>query len=394
MELTEKQMEYVREAHRRWNIAEGAVRSGKSWLATTYTIPDRVTSLAGKRGIDLILGVSLGNIERNVLLPMRERYGSALVGEIRGMDNAATVFGEKVYCIGAEKKNQTAKLKGSEVKFCYCDELADISEDVFEMLKSRLSLPYSECHAACNPASPSHWLKRFLDTPGLDVYDQHYTIEDNPHLPAEYVDELKKEYAGTVWYDRYIKGEWTLAEGLVYQFPRESIEEDAELLDGEVCWCSIDYGITNPFAALLWTVRDGTAVCVDEWGFDSRREGRRLTDQELYDGLRAFLRGRNVESVVIDPSATSFREVIDREGEWWCVPAKNSVTDGIQLVSRAMGAGQLKIAPRCAGLWSELGAYHWDGKRPDHVVKETDHYCDAMRYFVATVGRDYIGCLA
>ena len=394
MELTEKQMEYVREAHRRWNIAEGAVRSGKSWLATTYTIPDRVTSLAGKRGIDLILGVSLGNIERNVLLPMRERYGSALVGEIRGMDNAATVFGEKVYCIGAEKKNQTAKLKGSEVKFCYCDELADISEDVFEMLKSRLSLPYSECHAACNPASPSHWLKRFLDTPGLDVYDQHYTIEDNPHLPAEYVDELKKEYAGTVWYDRYIKGEWTLAEGLVYQFPRESIEEDAELLDGEVCWCSIDYGITNPFAALLWTVRDGTAVCVDEWGFDSRREGRRLPDQELYDSLRAFLPGRNVESVVIDPSATRFREVIDREGEWWCVPAKNSVTDGIQLVSRAMGAGQLKIAPRCAGLWSELGAYHWDGKRPDHVVKETDHYCDAMRYFVATVGRDYIGCLA
>ena len=394
MELTEKQMEYVREAHRRWNIAEGAVRSGKSWLATTYTIPDRVTALAGKRGIDLILGVSLGNIERNVLLPMRERYGSALVGEISGMDNAATVFGEKVYCIGAEKKNQTAKLKGSEVKFCYCDELADISEDVFEMLKSRLSLPYSECHAACNPASPSHWLKRFLDTPGLDVYDQHYTIEDNPHLPAEYVDELKKEYAGTVWYDRYIKGEWTLAEGLVYQFPRESIEEDAELLDCEVCWCSIDYGITNPFAALLWTVRDGTAVCVDEWGFDSRREGRRLTDQELYDGLRAFLHGRNVESVVIDPSATSFREVIDREGEWWCVPAKNSVTDGIQLVSRAMGAGQLKIAPRCAGLWSELGAYHWDGKRPDHVVKETDHYCDAMRYFVATVGRDYIGCLA
>lgn len=393
MQLTAKQAEYVREAHHRWNIAEGAVRSGKSWLATTYTIPDRVTAGHGRRGINLILGVSLGNIERNVLTPMRDVYGPQLVGEIKGMKNTAQLFGEEVYCIGAEKKNQTAKLKGSEVKFCYCDELADISEDVFEMLKSRLSLPYSECHAACNPASPTHWLKRFIDTDGLDVYDQHYCIEDNPYLPASYVEELKREYAGTVWYSRYIEGKWTLAEGLVYQFARENIEDICDVRDGEVCWCSIDYGITNPFAALLWVVRDGVAHCVDEWGFDSRREGRRLTDQELYDGLRAFLKGRNVDALIIDPSATSMRELIDREGDWWCVPAKNNVNDGIQLVSRAMNAGQLKIAPRCEGLWHELASYHWDSKRPDCVVKETDHYCDAMRYFVSTVGRDYIECL-
>ena len=37
--LTQKQGEYVREAHHRWNFAVGAVRSGKSYLATLYTIP-------------------------------------------------------------------------------------------------------------------------------------------------------------------------------------------------------------------------------------------------------------------------------------------------------------------------------------------------------------------
>ena len=37
--LTEKQAEYVREAHHRWNLAIGAVRSGKSHLAVRYTIP-------------------------------------------------------------------------------------------------------------------------------------------------------------------------------------------------------------------------------------------------------------------------------------------------------------------------------------------------------------------
>ena len=73
--LTEKQKEYVREAHHRWNFAEGAVRSGKSWLANNFTIPDRILHGVGLDGINLIMGVSLGNIERNVLVPMRGQFG-------------------------------------------------------------------------------------------------------------------------------------------------------------------------------------------------------------------------------------------------------------------------------------------------------------------------------
>lgn len=73
--LTDKQKEYVREAHHRWNFAEGAVRSGKSWLANNFTIPDRILHGVGLDGINLLMGASLGNIERNVLVPMREQFG-------------------------------------------------------------------------------------------------------------------------------------------------------------------------------------------------------------------------------------------------------------------------------------------------------------------------------
>lgn len=73
--LTEKQKEYVREARHRWNFAEGAVRSGKSWLANSFTIPDRILHGVGLDGINLLMGVSLGNIERNVSVPMREQFG-------------------------------------------------------------------------------------------------------------------------------------------------------------------------------------------------------------------------------------------------------------------------------------------------------------------------------
>lgn len=73
--LTEKQKECVRGAHHRWNFAEGAVRSGKPWLANNFTIPDRVAHGVGSDGINLIMGVSPGNIERNVSVPMREQFG-------------------------------------------------------------------------------------------------------------------------------------------------------------------------------------------------------------------------------------------------------------------------------------------------------------------------------
>ena len=265
--LTEKQKEYVREAHHRWNFAEGAVRSGKSWLANNFTIPDRILHGVGLDGINLLMGVSLGNIERNVLVPMRERFGEGMVGTIGGPDNTVNLFGQRCYCLGAEKATQKRKLQGSAVKFCYIDEAAGINPEVFEMLKSRLSFEYSECHAGLNPEGPRHWLKQFIDRKDLDIYRQHYTIFDNPYLPKSYVEQLCREYTG-VFYDRYIRGLWTQAGGLVYQTALEpAVIPDIALVESTESapvWVSIDYGITNPFAALLWTIRGGAVVAFDE----------------------------------------------------------------------------------------------------------------------------------
>lgn len=383
MELTDKQLEYVREAHHRWNVAEGAVRSGKSWLATTYTIPDRVTAMAGRPGINLILGVSLGNIERNVLTPMRDRFGDAMVGSIRGAENTATLFGEKVYCLGAEKRSQVSKLKGSEVKFCYCDELADISEDVFEMLKSRLSLPYSECHAACNPESPRHWLKRFLDTDGLDIYDQHYSIEDNPNLPPQYVEELKREYAGTVYYDRYIRGLWTQAEGLVYPDWQRCLEPRyAGAAEREVV--SVDYGTLNATAALRWVLdEEGVWHCVGCYYYSGRDTGRNRTDSEHADEVMRL--APSAERYIVDPSAASFIAELRGRGAR-VTPADNAVLDGIRMTMGAMRSGAIRVADDLEEVSEEFGGYVWDSRgEEDRPVKVADHAMDAMRYFVKTM---------
>ena len=247
MLLSPKQREFVLKANRRWNFKGGATRSGKTYLDFRWMIPIRIRERIGKDGLSVILGVTKSTIERNVLEPMRNLYGDTLVGSISS-DNTAWLFGEKCYCLGAEKVSQVSKIRGASIKYCYGDEVADWSEEVFELLKSRLDKEYSCFDGTFNPQYPGHWLEQFLDS-DVDIFSQTYTIDDNPFLPKKFVEDLKKEYAGTVFYDRYILGEWALAEGLVY--PMFSM--DKHVIQGNpdgpgLFYISIDYGTKNPTA--------------------------------------------------------------------------------------------------------------------------------------------------
>lgn len=215
IELSPKQAEFIKNANKRWNGKIGATRCGKTYLDFTYTIPMRIVERKGKQGLNFILGVSKSTIERNVLEPMRKQWGDRLIGTINS-ENIARIFGEKVYCLGAEKVSQVSKLRGAEAKYVYCDELVEFNQEVFDLLKSRLSLPYSVCDFTGNPASPTHWLKEFIDT-NSNLYIQNWTIYDNPFLSPEFVKALEEEYAGTVYYDRYILGLWKRAEGCIYR---------------------------------------------------------------------------------------------------------------------------------------------------------------------------------
>ena len=227
---TVKQAEYLRESNHRWNMKGGATRSGKTYLDYRWVIPRRLRDRSGKEGLNVILGVTKATIERNVLEPMRQIYGDVLVGYI-GSDNTVGLFGEKCYALGAEKLSQVSKLRGASIKYCYGDEVADWSKDVFDLLKSRLDKEYSCFDGTFNPKDPLHWLKEFIDS-DADVYYQTYSIDDNPFLDKTFVSELKKEYAGTSLYDRYILGLWAASEGALFTTYPEYTEDQTLLYDG------------------------------------------------------------------------------------------------------------------------------------------------------------------
>lgn len=214
LKWTNKQKEYLKNANHRWNFKIGAVRSGKTFQDKEHLIPIRIRERIGKDGLVVLVGVTEATLERNVLRPMRDKFGYQLVGRIS--QNKVWLFGEECYVLGAEKINQVSKIQGASIKYCYGDEVAKWNKDVFDMIKSRLDQDYSLFDGTCNPEQATHWLKEFLDS-NADIYMQHYIIDDNTFLNQTFINNLKKEYYGTVKYDRYILGLWVNAEGIIYK---------------------------------------------------------------------------------------------------------------------------------------------------------------------------------
>jgi PBSX family phage terminase large subunit len=383
MLLSPKQREFVKYGTHRWNFKGGATRSGKTYLDFRWIIPIRIRERIGKDGLAVILGVTKSTIERNVLEPMRNLYGDMLVGTISS-DNTAWIFGEKCYCLGAEKVSQVSKIRGASIKYCYGDEVADWSEEVFALLKSRLDKEYSCFDGTFNPQYPDHWLKKFLDS-NADIFSQIYTIDDNPFLPESFKENLKKEYEGTVYYDRYILGLWVRAEGLVYpMFGDDCITQ--EIPDTGDYYISIDYGTLNPFSAGLWCVGKRSAVRIAEIYYSGRETRAQKTDEEYCDMVERLAGEKTIRAVVVDPSAASFIEALRRRGRFKVRHADNDVMNGIRTVSDFLRNGKIKIHESCENTIREFGLYRWDEKSEvDRVVKENDHAMDEVRYMAMTV---------
>lgn len=216
IDFSSKQKEVWRESvekFHRWNISFGATRSGKTYL-DYYKIPKRIRG-ASDEGLILLLGNTKGTLERNILDPLRQIWTPALVGNI-GSNNKVKLFGRECYALGADKVNQVRRLQGAGLSYCYGDEVTTWHPDVFQMLKSRLDKPGACFDGTCNPDHPGHWFKEFLDS-DADIYKMLFTIDDNPFLDPGFVDSLKQEYAGTVFYGRFIDGKWIAAEGVIYR---------------------------------------------------------------------------------------------------------------------------------------------------------------------------------
>lgn len=219
---SEKQRKVLRNAHCRWNILYGATRSGKTKVS--YSTALLHISEHYNDNI-LFVGKTVNTLDRNVFDEMRKDFGDENIGKIVDK-KSITIFGKRCYCVGANDDRAITKIQGLGIGYAYCDELTTYPENFFNMLKSRLDAPDACCDATCNPEAPSHFVKQFIDKISKDkpedMYAEHFSIYDNPFLEKKFVASLENEYRGTIYFDKWILGNWVKAEGLVFPlFRRE-----------------------------------------------------------------------------------------------------------------------------------------------------------------------------
>ncbi len=297
---------------KRINLLEGSVRSGKTWISLVLwamwvaTMP--------KEGTYLMAAKTLTALERNNL---------NLLLSLVGKDNfsfsvqskKAVLFGRTVYLEGANDARSENKIRGLTLTGAYCDELTLFDEDFFVMLLSRLSEPNAKLFATTNPDSPGHWLMtdyiKRAENDELDFLRIRFLIDDNPYLSKEYVKSLKQEYTG-VFYERFIKGEWRAAEGVVYQ----EFADDPERFklskapdDISFATIGVDFGgnkSAHAFVCLGFTKGFKSCVVLDEFYLKEQISPQRLESEfvrfvkrqkEKYKVLEAFC--DNAESTLI-----------------------------------------------------------------------------------------------
>lgn len=388
-------------------IADGAIRSGKTLCMSLSFIMWAMENYNGQNfGM---AGKTIGSFHRNVLsvlaltLPGRGyqftyRRGDKLLIVRRG--NVMNNF----YIFGGKDESSQDLVQGITCAGFFFDEVALMPQSFVNQATARCSVDGSKFWFNCNPESPAHWFKKeWIDRHDeQDLLYLHFTMDDNLSLSEAIKDRYKRQYTG-VFYDRFIRGLWVIAEGIIYDMfePKKHVVRYDDISDKltESRYIACDYGTQNATVFKLWQKgTDGVWYSVKEYYYSGRDKGKQKTDNEYVDDLVAFIGDRRIRAVIVDPSAASFIAAIRKKTGLSVMKARNDVLDGIREMGVCLNKCRIKYTEENEHTIEEFGAYAWDPKAAergeDVPIKTSDHCMDADRYFIHTilaVGRAKVG---
>ena len=368
-------------------ICDGSIRSGKTVSMTIGFILWSMTRFNHQSFA--ICGRTIEALRRNVIVHIptwleglfkvtERRAENKLIISVGGRANTYYLFG------GRDESSYTL-IQGITLAGVLFDEVALMPRSFVEQAMARCSVSGSKFWFNCNPESPGHWFYKEWITRRVsrNMLYLHFTMDDNLSLDKKIKERYEGMYTG-VFYDRYIKGLWTVAEGLIYSMFNKTYHVVPSIpREYEEYYISCDYGTLNPTSAGLWGLCRGKWYRIREYYYDGRKEQRQRTDEEHYEAIETLAGDLSIRKLIVDPSAASFIEVIRRHDRFIVEQASNRVLDGIRDVATHLNAGDILICDCCEDCIREFGLYRWDEKAAeDRPLKTDDHAMDDVRYFV------------
>ena len=378
-------------------IADGAIRSGKTVSMSLAFVFWAMSTFNGQNFA--MCGKTIGSFRRNVLfwLKLMLRSRGYQVTDHRA-DNLVEISRGEVtnyfYIFGGKDERSQDLIQGITLAGVFFDEVALMPESFVNQATGRCSVDGSKYWFNCNPDGPYHWFKvNWIDKQEeKHLLYLHFTMDDNLSLSEKIKARYRSMYSG-VFFLRYIKGLWAVADGVIYDMFDEErhVVDRIELPQQPVYYVSCDYGTQNATVFLLWCkALDGRWACIREYYYSGRDTRKQKTDSEFADDLKEWLGGIVPERVIVDPAAASFIAELKKRG-YNVKKAKNDVLDGIRFVAMLLNQDKIVFLRCCENTIKEFASYIWDEKAADRgedkPVKVRDHAMDAVRYMCYTIIR-------
>lgn len=396
-------------------ICDGAVRSGKTSLMMWAFVDWAMREFSGQRfGI---CGKTVDSASKNIIVPFlsmslaKERYTmrwrrADKVLEVRrgAVTNYFEVFGGK-------DESSFALIQGRTLAGVLLDEVVLMPRSFVEQALARCSVDGARLWFSCNPGSPHHWfyqewIKRSRERNALYL---HFEMTDNPGLSKRTLERYENMYAG-IFYDRYVRGLWVAAEGIVYK----DFANDTEkyLIGDPLEWAKqngasfsiisigVDFGGTKSATKFQATgiTKDFRVVALEEEyikneEIDPNALNRRfatfcqlITSKYGYSQTRAD----SAETVLIRGLDHTAQKM--RLGTQVKNAMKLQITDRIRLVVLLMKQGRFKVSRNCPHLIDALQTAIYDpdkfeDERLDDGTSDIDSL-DAFEYSIEPYYKD------
>ena len=402
-------------------------------LVTAFGIYCAKLMEMGTTGLTFVLaGKTQQAVKRNMCNVLSQLFGNDFKyykGNSDGKDRDAVLFGQNIYLIGFNDTSSREKFQGitdimgilhdectlcTQEQFDYAHgrlrgevnvageeeddgEYIDWDNDEFTLNDDEIKLPDGTVPhwyiGSCNPDAPNHFIKQYIDS-GVLANVKWKRRDAIWKGSKEYYEKLKRQYKNNkAFYSRYLEGEWTSADKMVYPMfnPKLHVVDSNDI---EVLYMSfkrnfiaVDYGGDHPTAILLIS-RNFQGMYVVSHEIKLRNTAPSDIVQKIAE-LIDFLEnsGTHCSDVFVDPSAKGLKDEMTKRGIKF-TNAMNKHEEGIGFVSTLLSTNRLVILDRCENLLGEMYTYSYKENNEktgkDEVVKVNDDFCDALRYGVYT----------
>lgn len=262
-------------------IADGAIRSGKTSFMAIAFVDDAMRRYNRHRFA--ICGKTVESAIKNIVEPYlgvkaaREKYHISW----RRADKTMVITQGKRQNIfeifGGKDESSFALIQGRTLAGVMFDEVALQTRSFVEQAMARCSVEGSRYWFNCNPDSPNHWFYKewIKETQRHNALYLHFELDDNPALSQAIKDRYRATYSG-VFYDRYIKGLWAAADGIIYpMFHKGKHMVKSKPRPYSKYYVSIDYGTSNPTSMGLWGAYGGKWYRIADSYYDGRKQNPR-----------------------------------------------------------------------------------------------------------------------